>query len=92
MMCAAISCNRIYDADSRAIAGGPEAHVHHFRRDPENLDYVFMQHSELDLPQGDTYSMGSFDDRCVLGECGCGLFLRSSVGVAVIPTMLHSPL
>jgi len=62
--------------DSRAIAGGPEAHVHHFRRDPENLDYVFMQHSELDLPQGDIYSMSSFDDRCVLGESPLGFTFK----------------
>jgi WD repeat-containing protein 21A len=53
--------------DSSAVAGGSEAHVHHFRRDPELLDHIFMQHSELDLPQGDIFCMSSFDGICTLG-------------------------
>ncbi|GFZ44537.1 hypothetical protein JCM24511_02260 [Saitozyma sp. JCM 24511] len=50
-----------------AVAGGSEAHVHHFRRDPELLEHVFMQHSEINLPHGDIFCMSSFDGICSLG-------------------------
>jgi len=53
---------------SRAVAAGPEAHLHHFWRDPANLEHIYMQHSELNLPQGDIFSVSSYDDMCTLGR------------------------
>ncbi|WWD22685.1 hypothetical protein CI109_107178 [Kwoniella shandongensis] len=51
-----------------AIAGGPDPHLHLFKRDPEMLNHVFMTHSELGLKTGDIYGMSSFDDICTLGS------------------------
>ncbi|WVF66541.1 hypothetical protein IAT40_001281 [Kwoniella sp. CBS 6097] len=51
-----------------AIAGGPEPHLHLFKRDPEMLDHVFMTHSELDLNRAEIYGLSSFDDVCTLGS------------------------
>ncbi|WWC67310.1 uncharacterized protein I206_101218 [Kwoniella pini CBS 10737] len=50
-----------------AIAGGPDPHLHIFKRDPENLDNVFMSHSELDLHRSEMYGFSSFDDVCTIG-------------------------
>ncbi|WVQ94155.1 hypothetical protein IAU59_001233 [Kwoniella sp. CBS 9459] len=51
-----------------AIAGGPEPHLHLFKRDPEMLDHVFMTHSELDLKRAEIYGVSSFDDVCTIGS------------------------
>ncbi|CAD6564400.1 MAG: hypothetical protein TREMPRED_004974 [Tremellales sp. Tagirdzhanova-0007] len=50
-----------------AIANGPEAHLHCFRRDPDLLDHLFLQQSDLDLPQSDVFCMSSGDGVCSLG-------------------------
>ncbi|ORX35083.1 hypothetical protein BD324DRAFT_633845 [Kockovaella imperatae] len=48
-----------------AISTGTEAHIHHFRRTPENPSEI--EQSEINLPPGEIFSSSSFDDACTLG-------------------------
>ena len=54
--------------DPRAISGGPEPHVHWFRKQPDALDTVFMQHQDAYLPSPDVFCMSSFDNICCAGK------------------------
>ena len=51
---------------SSTVAVGPEAHVHHFRRDPESIDQ--FDHTEMAVPYGEVNAMSTFDGQTILGE------------------------
>ncbi|WWC57597.1 uncharacterized protein I303_100129 [Kwoniella dejecticola CBS 10117] len=73
-----------------AIAGGPDPHLHIFKRDPENLDNVFMSHSELDLHRSEIYGVSSFDDICTIGGAKAITTVDYTSGVRSTPRRLPS--
>ncbi|KAK4685172.1 hypothetical protein P7C73_g4980, partial [Tremellales sp. Uapishka_1] len=50
-----------------SISAGPRPHAHVFKRAPEALDHMWIEATDLALPEGDVYCMSSFDDRCTVG-------------------------